>query len=296
MSRPLRIEFPGAVYHVTARGDRREPIFEDDGDRQALLSIVGEAMARFDTAALAYCLMGNHYHFVLQTKHGGLSRLMRQVNGVYSQTYNRRHGKVGHVFQGRFKAIVVDHEAYLLAVCRYVELNPVRTGLVRQPEKWRWSSHLAHVRRAEGPAWLNSSDLYAQLLGRVPRAEADRQLAAERYAQWVREGRQQKLWDEALLQQIYLGDASFVARMQASCPLGDASAAEVPRVQREHPRKPLAWYLDAGLSRNDAIRAACLEGRYSMTEVGRAMELSVSRISRIVRGDAPHADAPAHRA
>ena len=126
MSRPLRIEFPGAVYHVTARGDRRESIFADDEDRGALLGIVEQGLDRFDAQMLAYCLMGNHCHFVLYTRSANLSLLMRHINGVYSQRFNRRHGLVGHLLQGRFKAILVDRDAYLLEVCRYVELNPVR--------------------------------------------------------------------------------------------------------------------------------------------------------------------------
>ena len=133
MSRPLRIEFPGAIYHVTSRGDRREPIFEDDTDRAALLGVVEEGMRRYDEQMLAYCLMGNHYHFVLHTRQANLSRLMRHLNGVYTQAYNHRHRKVGHMFQGRFKAILVDRDAYLLEVCRYVELNPVRTLMVTGP-------------------------------------------------------------------------------------------------------------------------------------------------------------------
>ena len=133
MARPLRIEFPGATYHVTARGDRREDIFVDDADRASLLNVLALGLQRFDAVALAYCLMGNHYHFVLQTRQANLSRLMRHVNGVYTQRFNRRHGKVGHLFQGRFKAILVDTDAYLLTLCRYVELNPVRAGWCRKP-------------------------------------------------------------------------------------------------------------------------------------------------------------------
>ncbi len=108
-----RIEFPGAVYHLTSRGDRREPIYADDHDRGAQLDIVALALERFDAQMLAYSLMGNHYHFVLHTRAANLSRLMRQVNGVYTQHVNRRHGLVGHLFQGRFKAILVDRDAYL---------------------------------------------------------------------------------------------------------------------------------------------------------------------------------------
>src|SRR5574337_400225 len=143
MARPFRIEFPGATYHVTARGDRREPIFEDDEDRKVFLQITGLALRRCDSSALAYCLMGNHYHLVLHTRQGGLSGLMRQVNGVYTQAYNRRHSKVGHLFQGRFKAVLVDRDAYLLEVCRYVDLNPVRAALVADPADWPWSSYRA---------------------------------------------------------------------------------------------------------------------------------------------------------
>ena len=133
MARPLRIEFAGATYHITSRGDRREPIFVDDDDRRAFLDVLGQALARFGAAVLAYCLMGNHYHLVLTTHGANLSALMRQLNGVYTQRFNRRHDKVGHVFQGRFKAILVDRHACLLEVCRYVELNPVRAKMVPTP-------------------------------------------------------------------------------------------------------------------------------------------------------------------
>jgi len=133
MARPLRIEFPGAVFHVTSRGDRRESIFADDVDREDFLAVLAVALDRFDAQSLAYCLMGNHYHLVLYTCQANLSLLMRQINGAYTQRFNRRHGKVGHVFQGRFKAILVDRESYLLELCRYVELNPVRAGMVGQP-------------------------------------------------------------------------------------------------------------------------------------------------------------------
>lgn len=124
MARPLRIEYQGAVYHITSRGDRREPMALDDVDRSAFIEVLAQALKRFDARAWAYCLMGDHYHLVLHTRQANLSRLMRHVNGVYTQTFNRRHGLVGHLFQGRFKAIVVDADSYLLEVCRYVDLNP----------------------------------------------------------------------------------------------------------------------------------------------------------------------------
>lgn len=148
MARPLRLEFEGAIYHVTARGDRREPIFQDDSDRKMLLAIMGQALERFEAVLCAYCLMENHYHFVLRTHQPNLSRLMRHINGVYTQAFNRRHAQVGHLFQGRFKALLVDKDAYLLEVCRYVDLNPVRAGIVKQPGDWVWSSYRAHTEQA----------------------------------------------------------------------------------------------------------------------------------------------------
>jgi len=130
MPRPLRLEYPGALYHVTTRGTRQGAIFLDDNDRALLLSIFAQALKTCDARAFAYCLMGNHYHFVLQTRQDNLSELMRRINSVYSLTFNRRHGRSGHVFEGRYKALHVDRDGYLLEVCRYVDLNPVRAGLV----------------------------------------------------------------------------------------------------------------------------------------------------------------------
>ena len=181
MARPLRIEFPGAVYHVTSRGDRREDLFVDDEDRQGLLAVVAQAISRFDAEALAYCLMDNHYHLVLHTRQANLSLLMRHINGVYTQAYNRRHHKVGHLFQGRFKAILVDRDAYLLEVCRYVDLNPVRARMVPKPQDWAWSSYRAHLGQAAVPAWLDTAGLHGYLLGRPAKSARDRRRAASRW-------------------------------------------------------------------------------------------------------------------
>ncbi|MBI3060119.1 MAG: transposase, partial [Deltaproteobacteria bacterium] len=125
MARPLRIEFPEALYHVTSRGDRQEAIYEDDEDRRAYLEILGDVAKRFDWLCYAYCLMENHYHLVIETLEGNLSKGMRHLNGVYTQVSNRRHQRVGHLFQGRYKAILIDKDSYWLEVSRYVVLNPV---------------------------------------------------------------------------------------------------------------------------------------------------------------------------
>jgi REP element-mobilizing transposase RayT len=134
MARPLRIEFPGAVYHVASRGDRREAIFVDDDDRCTLLDVVGQALSRFDAQMLAYCLMGTTTTSCSTPGRPTSADSCATSMVVYTQTFNRRHRKVGHLFQGRFKAILVDRDAYLLEVCRYVELNPVRARIVNRPQ------------------------------------------------------------------------------------------------------------------------------------------------------------------
>lgn len=281
MARPLRIEFPGAVYHVTARGDRRDDIFDDDADRDALLDIVGQALSRFDAEALAYCLMGNHYHFVLHTRQANLSMLMRQINGVYTQSYNRRHNKVGHLLQGRFKAVLVDRDAYLLEVCRYVDLNPVRAGMVKAPGAWALSSYRAHVGRAPVPAWLDTAGLHGYLLGRPARNAADRRRAADRYAKLVSATPDARLWDNALRQQIYLGDEEFVARMQALAEPRNSTDQDIPKLQRRKART-LAQWMQGGASRDEAMYNAYTQGVMTMSAIARELDLSVSRVSRII--------------
>ena len=275
MSRPLRLEFSGALYHVTARGDRHEPIFEDDQDRRGWLEIMGQALERFDARCFAFCLMPNHYHAVLETRRANLSRLMRHVNGVYTQRYNRRHDKVGHLFQGRLKAILVDRDAYFLEVCRYVDLNPVRAGLVKSPQDWNWSSYRAHMGLEDHQAWLDSRSLLGQF------ADSER-TGRRRYAEFVAQGHGVRLWDEVLTGQIYLGDARFVTRAQAKGGLRKASR-EIPRAQRRGKVLPLRRYLRHKERRDEGIARAYCEGGYTQSAIAAALGLSVSRISRVIR-------------
>lgn len=278
----MRIEFPGAVYHVTARGDRREPIFVDDTDRHALLNVVAHALTRFDAQMLAYCLMGNHYHFVLHTRQANLSRLMRQINGVYTQAFNRRHDKVGHLFQGRFKAILVDRDAYLLEVCRYVELNPVASRVVRKPQAWPWSSYRAHVGEETAPGWLDSNGLHGYVLGRTARTAADRRRAADRYAELVASTpTHPNFWDTALRQQIYLGDESFVEQMQGLAEPRNTVDRDIPRAQRSKMRSLDEWVKNCP-NREEALLKAHTESALSMTAIARELGLSVSRVSRLI--------------
>ena len=290
MARPLRIEFADAVYHVTSRGDRREAIYRDDEDRQRHLAVIAQAMDRFDAQVLAYCLMGNHYHLVVQTRQANLSRLMRHINGITTQQFNRRHGLVGHLFQGRFKAILVDRDAYLLALCRYVERNPVAAGLVGHAGDWPWSSYQAHVGQAESPRWLDSAGLYAHLLGRPADAPAAAQQAAAQYAAMVAtvdEARSPSIWTDGLRQQIYLGNDDFVARMQARLSPERLVSPEIPAAQRvapTAPRQPKSFQdclAECG-TRNQALAMAYREGGMTMPALAAATGLSVSRVSRLM--------------
>lgn len=282
MARPLRLEFPGATYHITSRGDRREPIYLDDADRVAQLQVIGAAMDRFGAKVLAYCLMGNHCHFVVHTPRANLSALMRQVNGVYTQVFNRRHRQVGHLFQGRFKAILVDTDAYLMTLCRYVERNPVAAGLAASPGDWTWSSYRAHVGQADAPPWLDTAALYAQLLGAPPQNAAEKARAARLYESLTEDAPAASLWQAGLTAQIFLGDAQFAARMQALASAAQTRASDIPRAQRL-PALSLSQCLEhCGGDRARALRKAHVEGGLSMSALAREIGLSVSRVSRII--------------
>ena len=296
MARPLRIEFPGATYHVTSRGNRQQPIFVDDADRELFLATLARAMERMDATVLAYCLMGNHYHLVLCTRRGNLSALMRQINGVYTQAVNRRHATSGHVFQGRFKAILVDRDAYLLALLRYVELNPVRAQMVAAAGDWEWSSYRAHTGQVAAPAWLDSDSAFGAVLGRqvdhAEAAKADRDVAALRYAQWVLSAPPESLWDSALRQQIYLGDADFVDRMQALAKDASASSKgkskgsnfrQVPKAQRVKVLTMAQW-LECSDGTAHALWRGHIEGGLTMTAMAVEMGKSVAWVSKMISG------------
>ena len=156
MTRPLRIELAGGVYHVTSRGDRRENIYFCDADRRAWLELLGKVCERFNWMCHAWCQMSNHYHIVVETVEGNLSQGMRQLNGVYTQHINSAYQRVGHVFQGRYKGILVEKESYLLELARYVVLNPVRAGIVDDPQQWSWSSYAAMTGEKQAPPWLQT--------------------------------------------------------------------------------------------------------------------------------------------
>jgi REP element-mobilizing transposase RayT len=275
MSRPIRIEFPDALYHVTARGDRREDIFEDDADRQMFLTILEQVITQFNWLCQAWCLMDNHCHLMIQTPDGNLSKGMRQLNGVYTQTSNRRHKRVGHLFQGRFKAILVDSDAYLLELARYVVLNPVRAGMVDKPGDWSWSSYRSCVGLEPVAPWLEVESLLAQFGKR-------RSLAHQRYAQFVSEGINGNSPWSNLKGQVYLGDDQFVERTQAHIQSGN-DIVQIPLTQRRRTPPSLAEIESQSYDRKAAMIAAHATGDYSYQQIADYFGLYFTTVGKIVR-------------
>ncbi|MBS0299328.1 MAG: transposase [Proteobacteria bacterium] len=277
MTRPLRLEFPNALYHVTSRGDRREAIFEDDDDRLKFLEILEMVVLDHNWLCHGYCLMDNHYHLIIETPDGNLSKGMRQLNGVYTQASNRRHGRSGHLFQGRYKAILVDKDRYLLELSRYVVLNPLRAkGMVKRLEDWPWSSYPAMVGDAAKPGWL-TADWLLSLFGK------QRSIAVERYRQFVMEGvqRQPAIWSN-LKGQVYLGDETFVAEMQKR--IGkEKDDLNIPKRQKRPIAKTLSEIAAQHKDRKTAIIAAYNTGAYSQREIGAFYQLHPTTVGVIVR-------------
>jgi putative transposase len=145
----------GAIYHVMSRGNRKADIFEDDVDRRRFVKLVGEAAGRYRLLCHSYCLMANHYHVVIECSDTNLSAAMNWLNGVFAQYSNRRHGRTGHLLQGRFKSVLIGDDAYLRAANTYVLMNPVRAGIVEDPSEWSWSSYRATVGIEAPPHWLD---------------------------------------------------------------------------------------------------------------------------------------------
>lgn len=275
MSRPLRIEYSDALYHVTARGDRREDIFEDEQDRRIFLSLLEQVVSQFNWACYAWCLMDNHYHLLIQTPDSNLSKGMRQLNGVYTQASNRRHRRVGHLFQGRFKAILVDSDSYLLELSRYVVLNPVRAGMVKKPADWMWSSYRESVGLEPAVPWLAVDRLLVRFAER-------RSLAQQRYAQFVVEGiKAASPWSN-LKGQVYLGNEQFVQRMQAHIQLS-ADDVQIPIAQRRPPPPTMSDIEKRAHDRNAAIREAHATGAYSYQQIAEHFGLHFTTVGRIVR-------------
>lgn len=275
MSRPLRIEYAGALYHVTSRGDGQEDIYLDDRDRRDYLSVLSTTCHRFNWIVHAYCLMNNHYHLLVETPDGNLSKGMRQLNGIYTQHFNRNHARVGHVFQGRYKAIIIQKESYLLELARYIVLNPVRARMVRAAKDWPWSSYRATCGVTAPPDGLSTDWLLSSFA-------KTKKVAVARYREFVAQGKNQPTPWENVRNQIYLGSEQFVEDMQRKLNLSQC-ASEIPKVQRREVPKPLDYYAKQSNDRNHGIITAYQSGGYSMKEVGDYFGVHYSSVSKIIK-------------
>jgi REP element-mobilizing transposase RayT len=266
MARPLRLEFAGAVYHLTSRGNARQKVFFTDDDRQLFLDTLAQVVSRYGWICHAYCLMANHYHLLVETPKANLSIGMRQLNGIYTQSFNRRHRRVGHLFQGRFKAILVEKESYLLELCRYIVLNPVRVKGGAEMGAWKWSSYRATAGLAAVPEFL-SVDWLLEQFGK------NRPAAQKRYREFVRDGLENRPWEE-LKGQIYLGSEEFIEQHSAV----DTEIREIPRAQLKALKPTLEWIFAKG--GETGIAQAYREHGYRLHEIAAHLGVHYATVSR----------------
>lgn len=277
MPRPLRLDHPGAWFHLTARGNERQPIYLDDADRLKFMSLLAVARSRFGVVCHAYCLMENHYHLVVESVEGRLSRAIQHVNGSFARYFNERRSRAGHLFQGRFKASLIERETYLLEAVRYVELNPCRANLVSRPESWDWSSFRPRLLLEAVPACLCTETLL-EMFG--PSADRRRQ-----YEQFVSAGLSNLTTPSPLVDETILGSREFLTK-QAKRVRDEAARRRVPSDQRFVDRPALSCLLHDCHNRQHrsvAGAAACLVHGYTMSEVADYLDVHYTTVSRWVR-------------
>ena len=230
MARPLRLEFPGAVYHLTARGNARQDIYLDDSDRRRFLDLLGREIKQQSWKCYAYCLMNNHYHLLIETLEANLVQGMRRLNGVYTQAFNRRHHRIGHLLQGRYKSILVDKDSYLLELCRYIVLNPARAGLATKPGDWVWSSYRATAYKNTPCSWLDTPFVLGLF-------NDNEQKARDAYRRFVFQGIGADSPWKNLRGQIWLGGDDFLARMQGKLKGKPVDGVPADQAQPARPTK-----------------------------------------------------------
>jgi putative transposase len=283
MARPLRIEFADAVYHVTSRGNGRQKIFLDGQDNRKFLELFGKTIERFNWICHAFCLMVNHYHLMIETPDANLSKGMHYLNATFCQAHHRRHDTVGHLLQGRFKAIVVDRESYLLELARYVVLNPVRAGLVGRPEDWPWSSFRATAglpvsEESEESEFLTT----AWLLGQFG---PDESTARRRYFDFISSGiGLDSPWPQ-LQSQLFLGKETFIEKLREAIPEKTA-VKEIPKRQRYANRPQLKeifadWKTKK--KRDEAIITSHVTYGYEQKEIANFLGIHYTTVCHLIK-------------
>ena len=279
MARPLRVEYPGALYHITARGNERRAIFSDDRDREMFLGTLADVVETNNLVCHAYCLMDNHYHLLVETPDANLSHAMRDLNGIYTQRFNKTHRRAGHLLQGRYKAFVVEKDTYLLEVARYIVLNPVRAKMVGHPRVWRWSSYRTNAGLIKTPDWLHVDLVLGMLAKR--RNEAHKQ-----YRQFVQDGVGADSPFDEVKEGVLLGSPQFVSWIWEKTH-GSEEIKEIPRSERIVGRPTLKDLFAGTKDRQERDAAIIIANRrcgYLMTEIAEHLDMDPSTVGKIARG------------
>jgi REP element-mobilizing transposase RayT len=273
MSRPLRIEFAGALYYLTSRGNGGSPVLGTDAKRGLFLEVLAEVVQAYRWDAHAYCLLDNQYHLLIETPEPNLAKGMRQLNGVFTQRFNQRHNRTGPLFQGRYRAIIVEKKVFSSELARTLALIPVKARLAREAGDWPWSSYLSTAGLAPPPRGLRLDGPLAAFAG-PPKA------AQQAYVRYVADGLDQPgPWDH-LRQQILLGSAPFVREMQQR--MAALTDPDVPSPPSRRPDPEALIQITARYPRNEAIGQAYASGQFTLKELGEHFGLHYSRISRIL--------------
>ena len=278
MTRSLRIEFPGALYHVFSRGNAKQSIFQSDEDRKRFLAILGAVVDRHNWIIHAYCLMGNHFHLLVETPDPNLSEGMHLLNGVYAQTYNQEHDRVGHLFQGRYGATLIDREEYFLQAACYIVLNPVKACKVEHPSLYRWSSYRGTAGGEKPPTFLTTNSILLCFAQDLPTAQ-------RLYREFVDGGIDDEVSKKIESGRV-CGGEEFLARMQELIK-GKREIKDIPRLQRYAGRPHIAQILDGWRDledRNGRIFKAVHEFGYTQKEAADHLGLAGSTVSEIIKG------------
>jgi REP element-mobilizing transposase RayT len=283
----LRIQFPGAFYHITSRGNERKDIYKSNADREKFLSYLESAVCRYQAAIHAYCLMSNHFHLLIETPAGNLSQIMQHIIGAYTNYYNIKRNRSGHLFQGRFKALLVDADAYAKELSRYIHLNPVRAGIVDRPGEYPWSSFRAYVGESNPPQWLNR-DL---ILGYFGGITTESQTAYRRFA-WETAAPSLKSPLDDVIASTFLGGRDFIEKIKSTYLTNTKRDRDLPAIDKISEKTGIEAIVLAAesqfgsgtaLSKQAALFLCHQYSGKTLGEIGRYFDIGDSGVSQASR-------------
>jgi len=287
MSRPLRITYPGAFYHITSRGNEKKPIFKSRKDREKFLEYLQSASERYNAVIHIYCLMDNHYHLLLETPSGNLPRIMLHINGAYTNYFNAERGRAGHLFQGRYKAVLVEKDEYAKELSRYIHLNPVRAGVAEMPEEYDWSSYPAYIGKKEKPEWLFTDFIH----GYFGRSKSSAEKYYREFVSRLINAEYSSPLDEAVGSAI-LGREDFIREIKEKYLSGENADKEIPalraladRVSAEdlYMEAEKTFSDDPVMERNIRIYLAKRYTEKRLKEIGDEFGIGESAVSQVCR-------------